>query len=312
MIMFLRKVSEIIKEKVPDFQRIVDLQRVEFIKNNIIEDIKNKTFINPPPNNLVLVKTKNELYIVDGLHRLLAFRKIFYEYNIDIEVYCREIDVKDNLEAFNIFKIVNDTRPLPDMPQGIELSKIKEILDYLQTNYKNFFSKALDGNKIHRPHIHFNKIQEKLADYDLVLKRGEIDFISKLEELNKKIKTEGCSEEDKELFDKIEKKGGFYPGIIPKHEWIDIIFDEKRKYTKQKIPQKLRIEVWERDIGNSMVGVCTLCEKTKISFTDFHCGHMKAERNGGKTTLSNLKAICRLCNLSMGTKSFEEMKEMFE
>jgi hypothetical protein len=309
--MFLRKVSEILKEKVPDFQRLVDYQRVEYIKNSIMEDVKNNRFINPPPNNLVLAKTKSELYIVDGLHRLLAFRKILNEYNIDIRVYCREIDVKDNDEAFNLFKIVNDTRPLPDMPQGIQLSRIKEILDYLQSKYKNIFSKALSGDKIHRPHIHFNKIQEKLAEYEGI---NNINFIEEMERLNEKIKLKGWNGAEEELFEIAEKKGGFYLGIIPKHEWIDMIFngtnETERKYKKQRIPQRLRKEVWDRDIGKSMEGLCTLCEKKVISFTNFHCGHMKAEKNGGETNLSNLKAICSECNLSMRTKSFGEMKVM--
>jgi 5-methylcytosine-specific restriction endonuclease McrA len=44
---------------------------------------------------------------------------------------------------------------------------------------------------------------------------------------------------------------------------------------------------------------------------DFHCGHIVAEANGGETNLSNLKPICKNCNLSMGTINMNKFMEQF-
>ncbi len=38
----------------------------------------------------------------------------------------------------------------------------------------------------------------------------------------------------------------------------------------------------------------------------WHCGHIVADANGGKTILTNLKPLCRTCNLRMGTMNMYE------
>ena len=43
------------------------------------------------------------------------------------------------------------------------------------------------------------------------------------------------------------------------------------------------------------------CKKTTISSTQFHCGHVLSVKNGGLTTIENLRPICTKCNQSMQT-----------
>lgn len=83
-------------------------------------------------------------------------------------------------------------------------------------------------------------------------------------------------------------------------------------YIKQKIPQSVRITVWDTYIGRSIgEKLCNICNTNKISQFNFHCGHVIAERNGGKTSINNLRPICKSCNSSMRTMNLDDFKLKF-
>jgi 5-methylcytosine-specific restriction endonuclease McrA len=70
---------------------------------------------------------------------------------------------------------------------------------------------------------------------------------------------------------------------------------------KAKIPRALREQVWLASVGPKYEAKCTIswC-KNKMSVFEFHVGHNKPESKGGKLDITNLRAICARCNLSMG------------
>jgi 5-methylcytosine-specific restriction endonuclease McrA len=72
---------------------------------------------------------------------------------------------------------------------------------------------------------------------------------------------------------------------------------------KAKIPRALREQVWLASVGSKYEAKCTIswCNN-RMSVFDFHVGHNKPESKGGTLALSNLKAICTRCNLSMGNQ----------
>ena len=70
---------------------------------------------------------------------------------------------------------------------------------------------------------------------------------------------------------------------------------------KAKIPQALREEVWRHWMGERFKGKCSVTWCTnQITAFDFAVGHNVPESRGGPLELSNLRAICTRCNLSMG------------
>ena len=81
---------------------------------------------------------------------------------------------------------------------------------------------------------------------------------------------------------------------------------------KKSIPKKIKELVWNNHIGHDVASaMCTCCDKTPIKNTEFHCGHVLAEANGGTLDISNLRPICAGCNLSMGTQNMDEFKKVF-
>ena len=85
-----------------------------------------------------------------------------------------------------------------------------------------------------------------------------------------------------------------------------IIIHQKTKIPKKQIVEALKTSVWNKYIGADKGNApCYVCQTTTISQREFDTGHVLAEINGGQTNLSNLRPICRKCNLSMGASNME-------
>ena len=83
------------------------------------------------------------------------------------------------------------------------------------------------------------------------------------------------------------------------------------KTRRRAIPKAVKQTVWSKYIGaNKAEGKCYVCKKT-IHMNDFDVGHNKARAKGGSDSITNLRAICRMCNSAMGTTSIETFKKRF-
>ena len=77
---------------------------------------------------------------------------------------------------------------------------------------------------------------------------------------------------------------------------------KKHSYRKRTIPKTLKINVWNHYIGNEVGSAkCMCCQECEIIQGHFEAGHVISERDGGATTIENLRPICSLCNKSMGS-----------
>jgi len=85
------------------------------------------------------------------------------------------------------------------------------------------------------------------------------------------------------------------------------------KKRKKNIPKTVKEAVWNTYIGDSFGKIkCPLCRMNDITQMNFHCAHIIAEAEGGKTTIENLRPICASCNLSMGKMNlFDFQKKYF-
>ena len=89
-------------------------------------------------------------------------------------------------------------------------------------------------------------------------------------------------------------------------------FFKKRVYNKKNIPKALKKIVWDKYVGANIGQTkCLCCKHEDIRQIEFHCGHIIAEVNKGKTELSNLRPICAQCNLSMGKMNMNEFMQKY-
>lgn len=82
---------------------------------------------------------------------------------------------------------------------------------------------------------------------------------------------------------------------------------EKEKAQKNAIPKSVKKDVWNLYIGSELrYHKCLCCKKVTIENTNFHCGHVISEKNGGTIEISNLRPICSSCNHSMSSEDMIE------
>jgi hypothetical protein len=75
---------------------------------------------------------------------------------------------------------------------------------------------------------------------------------------------------------------------------------------KKPIPAALRTSVWNNYVGiNEGQDKCYCCNSEPITKANFECGHVISEKNGGATTLQNLRPICGHCNKSVNSKNLD-------
>ena len=82
---------------------------------------------------------------------------------------------------------------------------------------------------------------------------------------------------------------------------------------KEKIPKKVRLDTWNQYIGPEKgLAKCLICNVTEIDKgSDYHCGHVISDRNGGLPIVENLRPICPACNYSMGTMNLIEWTQKY-
>jgi hypothetical protein len=84
-------------------------------------------------------------------------------------------------------------------------------------------------------------------------------------------------------------------------------------YKKTHIPSTLKRLVWNKYIGEEIgKSKCFCCKLSDITQLHFHCGHIVAEKNGGRTDLTNLLPICQNCNSSMRTMNMNEFIKKYK
>ena len=84
---------------------------------------------------------------------------------------------------------------------------------------------------------------------------------------------------------------------------------DDKKPKKKTVPKVVRDLAWAKWIGDDVAKTkCMCCGINEIKMNSFHCGHIMAVVNGGKTTVDNLRPICAACNLSMGAENMVDFK----
>ena len=112
-----------------------------------------------------------------------------------------------------------------------------------------------------------------------------------------------------EVNDKLKK--------IPKAKKVEveneIVENDVKKPKKEKIPSAVRKIVWNTYIGkDNSTGKCLCCNSEDISITNFECGHIKSEKNGGEVNIENLRPICGNCNKSIGRNNMDEFMNKYK
>lgn len=319
------KLTEKYNIEIPQFQRIVNKNRVDKIYESIKKIMKNgeEPFL---PSCIVICKTKDSYYVVDGNHRYEVIKRLYEIDNFNLTFFVNWIDLENINDVEKIFKMVNNSIPLEELPEGIKINQINPIKFHFMKKYSYFFS---DKKNPYRPSISENLFGEVIGK---IIKNNSnltsLEIINKIEEFNLILstknsiffqkKSENIASIDNAII-KAHNKGEFYLGLFHT-KWPEKLFeffgscDNEIKHevkivnVRKKIPKPMRINVWNNYVGiDKRTGKCPFC--TNIMFIEeFEVGHDIPLSKGGSYSIDNLFPLCSGCNKSMGTKNYEEMR----
>jgi hypothetical protein len=322
----------------PIEQRLLDKTKVQEIvdyQDSYYKSGKNKfNFLGSI--NIHYCSETNKNYLIDGQHRFNALKCLINKNNYkDIKIMIEVIQVELYCELKENYKLINTNTELPQFPDNIDKSIPERVSNYFFNEYQDIFKTK---RKPARPFINKNDFQEALGflclkykeylDIDIcedTLKNIIIEKNKKMINLNiesyrTKIRKLKKWDDYKLICDNYKFYLGMYNSVNEDFifKWIVEIIDEhtgnkiKPKRKKRKIPKQIRANVWSEWIGDKTTGVCFSCRQNKLQhMTNWECGHIISDKDGGDLSISNLRPLCSTCNKSMGARNMKDYVKEF-
>lgn len=319
------------KIKVPDIQRDVSEEWVNELYKQQIEHYDKYNFVNIGIIDIGVINDCDLLYLLNGQHRFKVLDLLCNDYNLhNINVYCNIHFVNDYAELNNKWIVLNHSRPVQiynDSSINLIMNNIKK---YLKNNYKKYLS---ESDKNHLSKMNLDKLELEINKIGLIsLLKDHTIFINLFEYINNHLLNLTIIEWNNmldsnniEIVQKTKLKNIHKPlllGLYKNFEWLYVLKSmiqndiktinkmPKMCYKRKSIPNRLRIQVWnKRNDKNSTNGVCYVCNEC-ISMHDFECAHVISTHFNGETILNNLEPTCRLCNNDMNIMNLEDYKSI--
>jgi hypothetical protein len=212
----------------------------------------------------------------------------------------------DDSDRFNKCNIINSIID----KMGPSYSSLKININ-TQPNYMLvvcILKDSKDSTELNNLILKYNAELNKLLKYKSKSnKNDDKPEVKQTVEVTKKVVVEPMEEKPKA---KVSKK----KDIVEPNEEKPVSDDTKKpKKKKEKIPAAVRKIVWNTYIGKDKpIGKCLCCSEEDISSTNFECGHIKSEKNGGEVTIENLRPICGNCNKSIGGNNMDEFMDRYK
>ncbi len=320
--------------KIPDIQREVNQDRVEYIKSKLCKEYDDNNFFDF--GTLFLCDYEGNLYLLNGQHRYCALIDITNTRNIDISIKVEIRRCKTKKEMEKLWCISNDNTEVKLVKNCNHQLILNELRKHLNTKYPKYLSEA---KKPHKPHINLNNLIEEIDNNNfnedllekLIIEIENINnfYKGKLHniELWKKWRIPSIEDNLEKCRSKDQTKPLFL-GIFQNFEWLqrikehlvnNISYEDMPHYlintVSRKISRKLSCLVWDKH--NSFAKIkergddyasCFVCRK-QLEQENFQCGHVVPFFYGGENTIDNLEPICSSCNTDMGIENLHVYKK---
>jgi 5-methylcytosine-specific restriction endonuclease McrA len=274
---------------------------------------------------------QDQVWLIDGQHRwsaMLILCRRAPEAQVLVQEFCLGVD--SGLCLGELFRLVNQSVPVPEHLMDETLTDahnelLRRFEELFRARYKAFIVRSQQPR---RPNVNLdhlmatvNRNKARLLE-DLPTAEDLMDYILWV---NRRLLDRYVSTE---LRDKAVAKQAADPLVLTHdvdscwatdRRWVDAYKRnstlttpplEREPAARGPVTQAMRRALWRRDFGErSGVGKCAACGD-EILLLNFEVGHVRAVAQGGSTVLENLVALCRPCNLGMGTSSLEEFKRL--
>jgi hypothetical protein len=335
-ILLIENINNIFGYQCPTIQRLLKKEYIEYLVEDQKEEYnKNKSF--SMLQSITCVDYNNKRYILDGQHRIEAFKvleKEGYILNFNLPIIVYNVDSFEEMRRY--YTRINKNNPINPLEISDEwFSHGKTYCAWLSNEYKEFIKNT--DNSCNCPYINLRELMlyiknkavfERCKSRDISIET----LINKTEELNdyldkhkSNISKYQINNEIPKKIDKCVKKKAektLYLGIWRQYEWIELLLHvliEKKNIEdielsvfqniRRKIPKTLRMSVWNKRNYNNLRGKCHVCN-SELHYEDMECGHIVPHVYGGDIALHNLEPICKTCNRDMGVMNLNEYKKL--
>lgn len=303
----------------PPQQGSLDDDRVQELIQEYLENPSLLVF----KNKILLGLFDDNLYIVDGQHRLDMARQLYEMGKSGYLLLCiYKCDDRDDMDK--LFNSANKDSIKNNNYVGADIYT-KLIIKNFVNDLKKYHAKDFAARKTQTSKI---KTIEELRD-DLI----EIGYFDQM------------NNSDKALQQLRNKNDEFYK---LKHYSIDILHNEKQFYKcevnyitngfiaslknnnfiawlkngetpyhiykqpKYKLTAKQREKIWKHyyDVIEVKCPISFCKNMIKNDKNGWHAGHMISEYNGGSTSLDNIRPICCECNVLMGSQNWDKFDNL--
>jgi hypothetical protein len=189
--------------------------------NEIYETIKKNKNLSMPPIELISYLTKvngDIIYIGNGQHRFLAYKKLYENDNIDMDVMCIFHDANNEEELEKIIKIINGSKPVTTM---FGYKERNEFIERIGKEYDNIYSNSQNH---HQDKMHKIKLRDQLDKHITFDGENNANYVfEKLEKFNQIAKKEfegSKSRQDVELYNRIKHYSKFYCLMYRDYTWV--------------------------------------------------------------------------------------------
>lgn len=338
------------KIEIPDWQRFVDIERVEdlFHKMSSRNSYRN-TMHSPIQTGIVVAEWKDKLFLIDGQHRFKAYEKLHSQFHTEMEILVNIIPAKSINHISELCRMLNNSRPF-DLPENPEcFIPAKNITEILHHKYYAYFTSS---TRPRRPNLNADQFSQRITallsdgkdpssvydEIENVNTKYEHSLRHLIDTVNnqsvvvlKQFMYPGDTEEKIIKYVNVILKKvvthKFYLGLYKNYEWIaeisghntNIQSSNASKKTASPTKKEMRVPfskhqrhvIWNAKMGSPHKLEGYCIACGRILDVDtFHVGHKRAVAKGGNNDMDNLCIICANCNLTMGTKSLEEFTTM--
>jgi hypothetical protein len=339
-IVILENISNVIDYQPADIQRLLDNKHVEYLVNDQIQEYSKYNQFSIL-QSITCADYENKRYILDGQHRISAFKKL-RELNYSMNQYIPLIIYKTtSIEELKSYYIrINKHHPV----NPLEVSELwfqygktfcvwfsKEFSQYVKNTETSCNCPNINLREM-MEYIKRMKVFERLhnilniSDSNIIIKKltdAIIEVNNYLIEYAVNISKFQLSSDFKKKLGKCLTKNNSHPcylGIWRQFEWIElcvyILTNNKNIMDidlsnfcieRKKINKSLRYDVWKKRNDFSMEGTCFVCNNV-LHFENMECGHIIPHVYGGIISSNNLEPICKMCNRDMGVMNLNEYK----
>lgn len=335
-ILTIENIQNILQYQCPSIQRLLKQDYIEYLVDDQRNEYKKYNEFSML-QSITCVDYNNKRYILDGQHRIEAFKVLQnegFELNFNLPIVVYNVDSVEEMKTYYIR--INQNNPINPLEISQEwFSYGKTYCSWLLTEYKDYIKNT--EKTCNCPFINLRELMLYIKNKAVFERCNEhhikIDtLIYKTKELNDylhihkvKISKFQINNEIPKKLEKCYQKNQektFYLGIWRQYEWIEILLHillEKKEIdqielsvfqnSRPKIPRALKLSVWNKRNNMLLQGVCFVCNN-ELNYEDMECGHIIPHVHGGEVKLNNLEPICRSCNKDMGIMNLNMYKRL--